>query len=188
MKNKFSLVLISAIIALSAATTQSFAQTKTIQACKDEYKAQKAANPTLATTQLAYVAKCRLAAPAAAMPAAPAATMPAPATAAKPAAAMPAAPAAAMPAAPAAAMPAAAAVVKPAPAAAMPAAASAEFATEVAAKGRCPADTVVWNNKKSGVYHFAGTKDYGTTKNGAYMCEKDAIAANDRAAKNEKHP
>jgi hypothetical protein len=33
-----------------------------------------------------------------------------------------------------------------------------------------------------------GTRDYGNTKQGAYMCEKDAKAAGDRAAKNEKHP
>src|SRR4051794_22847440 len=42
--------------------------------------------------------------------------------------------------------------------------------------------------EKSKVYHFAGTKAYGTTKQGAYMCERDAIAAGDRAPKNEKHP
>ena len=40
----------------------------------------------------------------------------------------------------------------------------------------------------SGVYHFAGTKNYGTTKAGAYMCENDATAAGDRASKQEKHP
>jgi len=43
-------------------------------------------------------------------------------------------------------------------------------------------------NTKSGVYHFAGRLDYGNTKQGAYMCEADAKAAGDRAAKNEKHP
>jgi hypothetical protein len=56
------------------------------------------------------------------------------------------------------------------------------------ARARCPSDTVVWVNTKSNVYHFAGRRDYGNTKQGAYMCEADAKAAGDRAAKNEKHP
>ena len=43
-------------------------------------------------------------------------------------------------------------------------------------------------NTKSGVYHFAGTKNFGATKTGAYMCETDATAAGDRASKTEKHP
>jgi hypothetical protein len=41
---------------------------------------------------------------------------------------------------------------------------------------------------KSGVYHFAGTHNYGTTKEGAYMCETNTAVAGFRAAKNEKHP
>jgi hypothetical protein len=41
---------------------------------------------------------------------------------------------------------------------------------------------------ESGIYHFNGTKDFGTTKRGAYMCEKDTAAGGFRAAKNEKHP
>jgi len=36
-----------------------------------------------------------------------------------------------------------------------------------------PLDTVVWINLKSGIHHFDGEKDYGTTKRGSYMCEKD---------------
>ncbi|WP_339039241.1 hypothetical protein WHZ78_15565 [Bradyrhizobium symbiodeficiens] len=63
-----------------------------------------------------------------------------------------------------------------------------QFADEASAKARCPTDTVVWVNLPSKVYHFAGTKSYGTTKRGAYMCEKEAIAAEDRASKTEKHP
>jgi hypothetical protein len=47
---------------------------------------------------------------------------------------------------------------------------------------------VVWVNNNSGVYHLPGTHSYGHTKEGAYMCEADAKAAGDRAAKNEKHP
>jgi hypothetical protein len=56
-----------------------------------------------------------------------------------------------------------------------------QFADDVAAKASCPSDTVVWVNLPSKIYHFAGTKSYGTTKRGAYMCEKTAIAAENRA-------
>jgi hypothetical protein len=30
---------------------------------------------------------------------------------------------------------------------------------------------VVWVNTKSNIYHFAGRRDYGNTKQGAYMCQ-----------------
>jgi hypothetical protein len=43
-------------------------------------------------------------------------------------------------------------------------------------------------NPKLRVYHFAGTRYYGTTKHGTYMCETEAKAAGGRAAENEKHP
>ena len=33
-----------------------------------------------------------------------------------------------------------------------------------------------------------GYKDYGNTKSGAYMCERDATSQGMRASKNEKHP
>lgn len=67
-------------------------------------------------------------------------------------------------------------------------AAGAEYSTETAAKSHCPSDTVVWVNKSSKIFHFSGTPDYGHSKRGAYMCEKQATAAHFRAAKNEKHP
>jgi len=53
---------------------------------------------------------------------------------------------------------------------------------------RCPGATVVWVNENSHIYHFPGTRDYGNTKRGEYMCEADAQSAGNRAAKNEKHP
>jgi hypothetical protein len=56
------------------------------------------------------------------------------------------------------------------------------------AQYRCPGATVVWVNEKSHIYHFPGTHDYGNTKRGAYMCEADAQASGNRAAKNERHP
>ena len=63
-----------------------------------------------------------------------------------------------------------------------------QFATEAQAKARCPSDTVVWANLKSHIYHFSGSRNYGTTKNGAYMCESDTVAGGFRAPKNEEHP
>ena len=63
-----------------------------------------------------------------------------------------------------------------------------QYTTALLAKARCPLDTVVWANLESKIYHFAGHDDYGHTKKGAYMCEKDASGQGMRAAKNEKHP
>jgi hypothetical protein len=50
------------------------------------------------------------------------------------------------------------------------------------------ADTVVWVNLHSKIYHYAGHKTYGKTKTGAYMCERDTAAQGMRASKNEKPP
>ena len=60
------------------------------------------------------------------------------------------------------------------------------FTTETAAQGHCPSDTVVWLNTKSRVYHAKGMEYYGHTKQGAYVCKKEADAAGDREAKNGK--
>ncbi len=148
--------------------------------CGDEWKAAKAAGTTNGQTWQEFLKACKAQKAGAAAPAA----APAPTPAATPAPA----PAAAAPAAaptPAAAAPA---PVKPKPkktaAAATPAAG--EFAAEAEAKAHCPSDTVVWVNTKSQKYHYAGHKSYGTTKQGAYMCEADAKAAGDVAAKGEK--
>jgi hypothetical protein len=51
------------------------------------------------------------------------------------------------------------------------------YAVESEAKGHCPTDTVVWANTSSKAYHMSGTKYYGKTKHGAYMCQKDADQA-----------
>jgi hypothetical protein len=150
---------------------------KTAKMCQEEWRANKAAYQAGGVTEKAYVDKCR-AGETIALPAAP----PAPATgtpAATPAAAPPTKPAA---------TPASQPATKPAPTAASAPSGANEFAAEAQAKARCPADTVVWANLKTKVYHFSGGKNYGTTKEGAYMCEKDALAQGVRAAKNEKRP
>ena len=58
-----------------------------------------------------------------------------------------------------------------------------QYATEAEAKTNCRADTVVWVNSTSRVYHGSGSRSYGKTKTGAYMCEKESAAAGFRAAK-----
>jgi len=149
------------------------AQQKTAKACQEEWRANKAANQTKGITEKAYVAQCRAgtttATPA---PAAPTAAAPpkAPPSAAPAASSRPTRPAA--PAAPSAATPSGAN----------------QYSTEAQAKGRCGSGTVVWVNLNSKIYHFTGHKDYGHTKSGAYMCERDAMSEEMRAAKNEKHP
>ena len=61
-----------------------------------------------------------------------------------------------------------------------------QYANEAQAKSTCGTDTVVWVNLESHIYHFKNTADYGKTKKGAYMCEREAVAGGSRAAKNEK--
>jgi hypothetical protein len=187
----------------AAAATPAPGATKTAKACREEWRASTDPNKG---TEKDYVAKCRAggttaapAAPPAAAPKAAAPAAPPPAAAPKAAAPAPApAPAAAAPApapTPAAAAPApppaparpAAAAPAPTPAATAPTGAN-QFSTEAQAKGRCPTDTVVWVNLNSKIYHFTGTKAYGKTKEGAYMCEKDALGETFRASKTEKHP
>jgi hypothetical protein len=77
---------------------------------------------------------------------------------------------------------------KPAPTATSTPNGADQFSAEAEAKVHCPADTVVWANIESQICNFSGSKDYGKTKFGIYMCEKDTAAAGIRAAKNEKHP
>jgi hypothetical protein len=143
--------------------------TKTVKACQDEWRANKAAYQAAKVTEKAYVNKCR-AGEAVALPTPPAPVpTPAPTTAA---------PAPTPPSTPA---------IKPSPTVTTPAGAG-QFPTEAQAKSQCPADLVVWVNLTSKIYHFAGHKRYGTTKAGAYMCEKEATAQGFRASKTEKRP
>ncbi len=69
-----------------------------------------------------------------------------------------------------------------------PTAQAGQYSTEASAKQHCPSDNVVWANTKSMIYHYAGTKDYGKTKEGAFMCQQESNRSGFRAAKNEKAP
>ena len=156
------------VLATCLATHSAFAQQKTVKACEQEWRANKAANQAKGITEKAYVAQCRTGTPgASSAPPAPAAS-----TQTKPVAAPPAASRSARPATPASPN----------------AARTGQFSTESEAKSRCGADTVVWANLDSKIYHFAGHKSYGHTKSGAFMCERGALNDGMRAAKNEKHP
>jgi hypothetical protein len=163
MRHVFVHVLSAAAIGAFLALSGPPAFAKTTKECNAEYKDKKADLKAQKIKKADFMKTCE------AEPDTGAATTPA-------------APAAAPAPAPAAAAPAAA----PAPAAAKPA--PVPTATEAELKAKCPTDTIVWVNTKSSIYHYAGTHDYGNTKAGAYMCEADAKAAGDRAAKNEKHP
>jgi hypothetical protein len=147
---------------------------KTAKACRDEWRANKADNQAKGITEKAYVTQCR-AGTAAAQPA------PAPAPEKKATAAPAPAPA------PAPEKKTATAPMAPPPAATAPTGVN-QYTTEAQAKGRCGTGTVVWANLDSKIYHFASYKDYGNTKSGAYMCERDATGQGMRASKNEKHP
>jgi endonuclease G len=46
------------------------------------------------------------------------------------------------------------------------------------------ASVQVWVNTNSGIYHYPGTRWYGTTKNGEFMSESQALAQGHRAARN----
>ena len=169
MRTAFVAVLCSALVGLAIVTTPALAQQKTVKACQDEWRANRTANQAAGITEKTYVDKCRAgdaAAPAAAPPAKPAAAAPPPASPATPAPTRPSAPTAST----------------------APTGAN-QFSNEGQAKSHCVGnDIVVWANLDSKIYHFSGHRDYGHTKQGAYMCEKDALGQGIRAAKNEKHP
>jgi len=151
---------------------------KTASQCDAEYVANKAAIRASGQTKRAFVASCR-----AGNETIPQGTAAAPAPAPAPAPSQntgslfpwqqPAAPAPA---------PAPSSYGAPAPTGA------GQFASAQEAQYRCPGATVVWVNEHSHIYHFPGTRDYGHTKQGAYMCEADAQSTGNRAAKNERHP
>jgi len=58
-----------------------------------------------------------------------------------------------------------------------------QYATEAEAKANCPSDTVVWANSASKIYYATGSRNYGKTRSGAYMCEQESVASGFRAPK-----
>ena len=169
-KRLISVAWCAALVGLLAASGSAWAQQKTVKECNDEWTANKAAIQASGKKKKDFMAECR----GTTTSEAPPATAPVRPT-----------PSAAAP--PAAPPPAARATPTRTPGTGAPAAAG-QFATEGEARIHCPGDTVVWANLDSRIYHFSGTRDYGNTKKGAYMCERDSASAGFRAAKNEKHP
>ena len=164
-------VALSALVfagGLALASTGAAQAQSIMKQCGDDWKAAKANNTTNGMKWPEFLKQCRVQKEAAAPAPAPAAA-PAPAPA---------------PLAPA-----------PAPTyqqkqrttqSARPTGAG-QFTSEQEAKARCPGDTVVWVNTKgkSHTYHYSGSRWYGTTKQGAYMCEADAGAAGYHASKSK---
>jgi hypothetical protein len=196
MRRQIAVFLCSAVLGFMMMFSHAIAQQKTVRACQEEWRANKAANQANGVTEKAYVAQCRAGvAPAQTTAAPPAPAAPAPAPTAAPAPAPTAAPAAPAPTPTAAAPPVRPVRPVPPPVTASPVPSTPstpvpanQFSTEAEAKARCPSDTVVWVNLSSKIYHFSGSKSYGTTRNGAYMCEKETAGEGMRAAKNESHP
>jgi hypothetical protein len=63
-----------------------------------------------------------------------------------------------------------------------------QYGSEAEAKAACLNDPIVWVNLRSKVYHESGSRNYGATKAGAYMCQKDTIAAGFHAPKASREP
>jgi hypothetical protein len=163
-------VALSALLfagALGLASTGPVQAESIMKQCGDEWKAAKENNTTNGMDWRGFLKQCRdqkegAATPAAAPVAAPVAA-PAPAPA-----------------------PMQTYQPKPKPMQAARPTGAGQFASEAEAKGRC-GNSVVWVNTKgkSHTYHYAGSRWYGTTKQGAYMCEADAGAAGYHASKSK---
>lgn len=50
--------------------------------------------------------------------------------------------------------------------------------------GTCAGDVRVWVNTRTGIYHLPGSRWYGRTRRGEYLCERQANAAGYRPAQN----
>jgi hypothetical protein len=48
----------------------------------------------------------------------------------------------------------------------------------------CKGDQVVWVNTRSGVYHYRGERYFGSTRQGKFICERDAMREGDRPTRN----
>jgi len=163
MKSSIAGLVFAVLAGMLCAVSPGSAQQKTVKECRAEWQANKVENKAKGITEAAYISQCRTGGPSVSTPT-PSATATSPAN-----------------------TPVTAPRTGSLPVTAGATSAN-EFASEGQAKAHCPGDTVVWANLSSKIYHYSGHKDYGTTKRGAYMCERDTAAAGVRAAKNEKHP
>jgi hypothetical protein len=173
-RSRFLLRCIAIGASIAVLPLAGYAQQKTAKACEAQWRANKASIQGIGKTKKAFMVECRSGTGQSA-----AATNPPPSeTAAQP---------------PANAAPRTRTAAKEPPAnrtrrGTTISTGAGQFATEMEAKAHCPGDTVVWANTRSKVYHFAGSRSYGGTRKGAYMCERDTASNGFRTAKNEKRP
>jgi hypothetical protein len=165
-ESRFLLRCIAAGVSIAILSAASQAQQKTAKACEAEWRANKAAIQGAGKTKKAFMIECR-------------------AGTGQTAAARQAQPAPDQSAAPPPRQTAREQAARNRRGTAT-ATRAGEFATEAEAKAHCPGQNVVWANTRSKIYHYRGAHAYGTTRKGAYMCEKDTAAAGMRSAKNEK--
>ena len=164
MMPRIALILCASLIVLCGLPSDLLAQQKTVRECRAEWQVQRAEYQAKGVTEAAYIKQCRSGGQESSAPTAmPGAREPAATTAPAPR-------------------------TSSTPSARVGTPGANQFASEAQAKGHCATDTVVWANLSSKVYHFSGYRDYGNTKRGSYMCERDATQQGFRAAKNEKHP
>jgi hypothetical protein len=48
-----------------------------------------------------------------------------------------------------------------------------QFPTPAAAGEHCPGEVIVWVDLETHVFYYRGQDRYGSTKQGAYMCQRD---------------
>ena len=82
MRRQIAVVICSAVLGLMMLSSHAIAQQKTAKACREEWRANKAANQANGVTEKAYVDQCRGGAAPAQTTAAPASAAPAPPAAA----------------------------------------------------------------------------------------------------------
>jgi hypothetical protein len=58
------------------------------------------------------------------------------------------------------------------------------YSTQQETQKHCPHDEVVWLNTNSGIWHVKGARWYGHTKQGAYVCKKEAYISGNRGSLN----